>query len=622
MNKTAPNSTLFIRAMTGSLMLFIFLVFSSIPALSANRLALVIGNSKYQNTSPLKNPANDAELIASKLNEIGFEVLMEKDVSLTGAQQLINNFAKKIKEIGDDGIVLFYYAGHGIQFNGKNFIVPIDANLQSDTDIILQGINTELILKIIELSGAKTNVVVLDACRNNPFAAVSRSVGNGLARMDSPSGSLIAYSTAPGQVALDGTGKNSPYTQALAEYITDPNLTIEAVFKKVRRKVFFQTEKKQTTWESTSLIEEVYLVDRGDESSLKTPAETRPASVVKEDNFWNQIRDKNDPQLFQTYLQMFPEGSHREIALAQLPRADDATKLRKPQGQKFDYKDEDLDQRFAKFNSILALMADDNIRRAILSYDRYNSWCCKNKKKGPTGKERYISYGLYGLFPINWEQYKILAQLDEKTAKLMETHGSKPETWMDKFHNLPLRQPAFDNLDNATAALINSFLALHPVVQKADKYYSNNLYEFDKAKGARKLHVEIYPLFEKYITAYTKLAGLVLEQMDDTKAQEIDYVALRNGKSWEWYGIKENYYLMRFMLEYERDPKLNKKLLKTAYGQYLANFLEITDFSGGAPAPPAQYSNLINTAGSRMKQMKEIVEYKGKRNWSLDLDVN
>ncbi|MCP4185876.1 MAG: caspase family protein [Hyphomicrobiales bacterium] len=309
------------------ILVLIFVSISVHTAISANRLSLVIGNSNYQHTSPLRNPANDADLIGSKLSEIGFDVLASKEISLSATRQVISEFAGKIRDVGEDAIVLFYYAGHGIQYNGKNFIVPVDANLQSVTDIILQGVDTSFILKIIELSGAKTNVVVLDACRNNPFPAVSRSVTKGLARMDSPSGSFIAYSIAPGAVALDGNGKNSPYTSALAEYITDPDLTLEAVFKKVRRKVYYDTEKAQTTWESTSLIDEVYLVERSDNAAkgakIAVPNSTQN---VHEGNFWNQIRNKGDAELFQTYLQMFPNENiaklrwHKYLVLKMQPR--------------------------------------------------------------------------------------------------------------------------------------------------------------------------------------------------------------------------------------------------------------------------------------------------------------
>ncbi len=607
-----------------SAMILLLCLASPSDANATSRLALVIGNSAYKHTSPLKNPANDADLIASKLNQIGFEVLLKKDLTLTGTQALINQFAKKIKQVGKDSIVLFYYAGHGIQFNGDNFIVPVDANLQSDTDIILQGINASIILKIIELSGAKTNVVVLDACRNNPFAAVSRSVSKGLARMESPSGSFIAYSTAPGDVALDGTGKNSPYSEALAEFITDPDLTLEAVFKKVRRKVYFQTDKKQTTWESTSLIDEVYLVPRANNDDADTAQKKpRPPALVQEENFWDQIKDKGDPQLFQTYLQMFPDGKHREIALAQLPRPDDESKRTRPLAPKFKFSDKELEARFQKFDKILALLTDKSTQRAIMSYDRYLSWCCKNMKKGPTGKERYISYGLYALYPLNWDQYKVWAKLDAATVALMEKHNSDNQVyWPQKYQSLPLSPPTFDKLDNATAALINAFLHLHPINNKAEKYYTNELYQFDNGKGARKLHAELYPAYLKFINAYRNLAALVLDELDKNKGPELDYIALKNGRSWVWYAARERYYLMKFTLQFLHSQKLDKNKLKQAYSEYVANFLEITDFSGEAAPPPPDHAGLVSSASERMKDMKDILKEKGKRDWSMHLDVS
>ena len=606
-----------------ALLLLIFLFVSVQTPHAANRLALVIGNSNYQHTSPLRNPANDADLIGSKLSEIGFDVLTSKDTSLSATRQVISEFAGKIRDIGDDGIVLFYYAGHGIQYNGKNFIVPVDANLQSDTDIILQGVDTSFILKIIELSGAKTNIVVLDACRNNPFPAVSRSVTKGLARMDSPSGSFIAYSTAPGAVALDGTGKNSPYTTALAEFITDPDLTLEAVFKKVRRKVYFDTEKAQTTWESTSLIDEIYLVERGEDTAKNAKTKTsNNTQNIREENFWNQIRDKNDAELFQTYLQLFPDGKHREIALAQLPRPEDVTKKVKPLIQKFDYTDEELEAKYTKFDSILSLLTDKSTHRAITSYDRYLSWCCKNLKKGPTGKERYIVYGLYEIYPLNWDQYKVWAKLDANTVALMEKHNSDSQVyWPDKYAGLPLQLPAFDRLDNATAGLINAFMELHPINNKAAKYYGNNLYEFDNAKGARKLHKTLMPAFEKFIEAYQNLSQLVLEELDNFKGPQLDYIALKHGRSWKWYGVREHYYLAKFIIPFLQSPDLDRKILRDAYGEYVANFLETSDFSSQAPPPPADFSGLVSDTSERVKTMKKIVNSKDKRDWSVHLDV-
>jgi len=587
-----------------------------------NRLALVIGNSKYEHVSPLRNPANDADLISEKLLEIGFEVVGARNLTNRKTQQLIQEFANKIGTIGDDGIVLFYYAGHGVQFNGENFIVPVDANLTSDSDIILQGINSSIILKIIELSGAKTNIIILDACRNNPFAGVSRSVGNGLARMNSPSGSIIAYSTAPGQVALDGKGKNSPYSAALAEFITRPDLTLEAVFKNVRRKVYYETDKAQTPWEETSLVDEVYLVSRG-QTTPTIPQVQKSAATVQEETFWNQIKNKNDPDLFQTYLQLFPAGKFREIALAQIPKAEDLTKKARPQAQKFDYSNEELEAQFSKFNKILDLLTNRGTQRAISSYDRYRSWCCKNLKKGPTGKERYIVYGLYKMHALNWDEYKKTSKLDENTVKIMEQNKEHlPKFWSEIYGGLPLRQPPFDNLDNAVAGLINAFKALHPINQQAARYYSNEMYNFDKAKGAKILHQILYPQFENFIGKYRELASLVLLELEKIKVREIDYVALKNGKSWEWYGVREQYYLLRFTLVFLNDSKLDKPKLKDAYNQYVANFLETSDFSLTAASPPQKFAGLVSNASDRVKDMKDFLASKGKRDWSMHLDIS
>lgn len=602
----------------------LFLGLLSERADAAGKLALVIGNSNYEHVSKLRNPANDADLISSKLKEIGFEVVGAKDLTRIKTEALIQEFADKIRTIGKDGIVMFYYAGHGIQFRGENFIVPVNANLQSDSDIILQGINSSVILKIIELSGAKTNIIVLDACRNNPFVGVSRSVGQGLARMKSPSGSIIAYSTAPGQVALDGTGKNSPYSEALAEFITKPDLTLEAVFKNVRRKVYYATDQAQTPWEETSLVDEVYLADRGLAASTQQPQKPKKsASLVQEENFWNQIKDKADPDLFQTYLNLFPEGKYREIALAQLPKAGDATASLQPKTQNFDYSNEELEAQFSKFNAILNLLTDKGTQRAVMSYDRYRSWCCKSLKKGPTGKERYIAYGLYELFPINWEDYKRFAKLDEATAKIMEQNkASLPKFWSETYSDLPLRSPSFDNLDNAVAGMINAYKELYPINQQAARYYTNEMYNFDQGKGAKIMHQGLFPAFENFIEKYQHLAGLVLLEMEKIKTKEIDYVALKTGKSWEWFGVREHYYLLQFTLEFLNNRDLDKTKLKSAYSKYVANFLETSDFSTTAPPPPQKFAGLVSNAGERVKKMKDILAEKGKRDWSMHMDVS
>ena len=234
---------------------------------STKRLALVIGNAAYENAPPLKNPANDAVDIAGVLSKLGFSV--EHGVNLTQRQMkaMIREFGQKLK---DGGQGLFYFAGHGIQLRGRNYLIPVDANIQSETDVEDQGVDTNLMLGMMDEAGNALNVVILDACRNNPFSRSFRSASNGLAQMDAPSGTLIAYATAPGSVASDGNARNGLYTQELLKNMQMPGLSIEEVFKRVRISVRNSTAGKQTPWEASSLIGDFYFTAAGKSSTATT----------------------------------------------------------------------------------------------------------------------------------------------------------------------------------------------------------------------------------------------------------------------------------------------------------------------------------------------------------------
>ncbi len=222
---------------------------------SPRRIALVIGNGAYENAPPLKNPPNDAIDIADVLSKVGFSV--ERGVNLTQRRMkaMIREFGQKLKGGGQG---LFYFAGHGIQLRGRNYLIPVDANIQSETDVEDQGVDTNLMLGMMDEAGNGLNVVILDACRNNPFSRSFRSASNGLAQMDAPSGTLIAYATAPGSIASDGNARNGLYTQELLKSMLVPGLSIEEVFKRVRISVRNSTAGKQTPWESSSLTGDFY----------------------------------------------------------------------------------------------------------------------------------------------------------------------------------------------------------------------------------------------------------------------------------------------------------------------------------------------------------------------------
>jgi hypothetical protein len=225
---------------------------------SERRVALVIGNAAYR-TAPLRNPANDAEDMAEALKALDFEVLQARNSSLREMRSIMRRFSD---EIETSNVALVYYAGHGIELNGRNYLIPTDADIQREYEIADQAFDAGLILSMLDESShrnrKRVNIVILDACRNNDLPRSLRNVRSGLARMDAPVGTFIAFSTSPGRVALDGDGRNSPFTQSLLASIREPDQSIEQVFKNVRRAVVDQTNGSQIPWESSSLIGDFY----------------------------------------------------------------------------------------------------------------------------------------------------------------------------------------------------------------------------------------------------------------------------------------------------------------------------------------------------------------------------
>jgi len=220
------------------------------PAPNAERrLALVIGNSAYK-TSPLRNPVNDARAMAGALTETGFAVTLVEDGTQAGMRRAIRNFGD---ELARGGVGLFYYAGHGMQVRGRNFLIPVNADIQREDEVEDQAVDANLMLSKMDTAKNALNIMILDACRNNPFHRSFRSAAQGLAQMDAPSGTLIAFATAPGSVAADGEGENGTYTKHLLEQIRKPGTPVEQLFKQVRNGVMADTKERQVPWESSSL---------------------------------------------------------------------------------------------------------------------------------------------------------------------------------------------------------------------------------------------------------------------------------------------------------------------------------------------------------------------------------
>ncbi len=221
------------------------------------RQALVIGNSAYP-TMPLRNPANDARAVAGALRQCGFDVDLAIDCTYREMWNRVRSFGESI--LGGD-VALFFYAGHGLQGkDGENYLQPIDADLKDETEIRFQCVSAQLVLDKMELAGTRVNIAILDACRSNPFARGFRASSEGLAAMRAASGTYIAFATAPHQVAADGDGEHSPFTDRLLAHILEPGAPIETVFKRVRAEVYARTDKEQTPWDHSSLIGDFYFV--------------------------------------------------------------------------------------------------------------------------------------------------------------------------------------------------------------------------------------------------------------------------------------------------------------------------------------------------------------------------
>lgn len=243
------------------------------------RIALVIGNGAYTD-SPLRNPVNDATDMATALKALGFEVSLSTNSSQTEMKRAIRSFGEQLRTSG--GIGLFYYAGHGVQVKGANYLIPVGATVNTEEEVEYEGIDVGLVLAQMESAKNKLNVVILDACRNNPFARSYRSAEKGLASIDAPSGTLIAYSTAPGSVASDGNGRNGLYTQELLKQMKNSGLSIEEAFKQVRISVRGATQEKQTPWESSSLTGSFYF--SGTQGAVSSPKLQNMDSIVDPDS--------------------------------------------------------------------------------------------------------------------------------------------------------------------------------------------------------------------------------------------------------------------------------------------------------------------------------------------------
>lgn len=330
--------------MTRLLAIVMFLLAAVTAAQAEKRVALVIGNSAYANVAKLENPANDAADMAARLKQIGFAVTWLRDLGSNDMRAALADFSDK--SAGAD-IALVYYAGHGMEVDQQNYLIPVDAKLKSDRRVRFEAIPLDDVTSAMEeVKGVK--MVLLDACRDNPFAATmkltnaNRSLSRGLARVEAANGMLISFAAAAGTVASDGKGRNSPYTAALLRHMGTPGLEINLMFRRVRDEVLQRTGSKQKPFTYASLSgAATYLVPSGNVASLTPPAaqplpmpstqltpSTTPSQPANRtgpaaNEVWKDVQKTKSPAVLRAFIAKYPNSIYAALArerIAELTR--------------------------------------------------------------------------------------------------------------------------------------------------------------------------------------------------------------------------------------------------------------------------------------------------------------
>lgn len=299
-------------------------------AYAEQRVALVVGNSAYKHVIPLPNPITDAKAIAASLKRLNFDVTLLTDQGSLSMRRALRDFARKSSR---SDMAVIYFAGHGMEIDGRNFLIPTDAELKQDVDVEFETISLEDIMRSVR--GAKgLRMVLLDACRNNPFAqsmlmsSNTRSIGRGLARVEPEVGTLVSYAAKQGTVAQDGDGQHSPYTKALLTHLEQPGLEVQFLFRKVRDSVLRDTNRRQEPFTYGSLP--------GKQIYLRAPQEVAPAQTqpsAAEVAYWNSVRTSSSPEVIRSYLKTYPQGHYVFLAQAVLKRIENEQARRKAERQ-------------------------------------------------------------------------------------------------------------------------------------------------------------------------------------------------------------------------------------------------------------------------------------------------
>jgi len=425
------------------------------PTTGNAKVALVIGNSKYQR-GELENPVNDANDVAAVFSKYGFEVVKVLDADKQKMRESIRKFGEML---GPKTIAVLFYAGHGLQINGKNYLVPVDANFKSADDAEDQGVSLDGIMQRIESRRPRFNIVILDACRNNPFA---RSYGGGgLASVDAPAGSLIAFATGPSKVAADGSGRNGLYTSHLLRHINTPNLKIEEIFKRVRMGVMEQSAGAQVPWENTSLTEDYVLNTQGAAPIVAAPVATDVAWTATAD--YAQLK---------AYLTAHPIDASRDQVTLALARAN-ANKPLRSEALKLAVKDCDKCPKLTELSASTGAKKQ-YVGTDLITVEEYqhcvSAGVCRDVKAAGAGTP------LGAVLPVNNVSLNDASQYVQWINKMSRTKRyripSQPE-WMRIFQSGYFLSPGRTLAANKSLCDIGNFYDLTGAVASAFPWNPN-----------------------------------------------------------------------------------------------------------------------------------------------------
>ena len=470
------------------------------PALAERRVALVIGNGAYKNVPVLANPINDAADISVALRRLGFEVQQATNLTYDGMRQNLRDFNRRAD--GAD-IVLVYFAGHGMEVGGENWLIPVDAQLKSDRDIDIESIGMRSLLSSIEGAG-KLGMVILDACRNNPFANQmqrsnrTRTVGRGLASIEPVGNVLVAYAAKDGTTAADGEGRNSPFTKSLLSHIETPGLEINFLFRNVRDDVIMATRREQQPFVYGSLSRDaIYL-------KAALPVEPVPAGPPPDQMAWSFLKDTSDPAALKRFVEQFPSSSLRQEAearmVALIKQQSEATKA--------------FEQRMAS----LAAEAQEAKSRPVGPAPEDVAWDLIRESKDANQ---------FQLFVKQFPKSPRAREAQQRTAALTEEQRSTSAAMDKRLATIEAEQRA------ATAALEKRLAALAAEAQKAKtpagpapEDVAWNLVKDSKDQNQFKLFLQQFPQSPRRGDAEKRLTTIEAEQQAATAALEQRMAAL------------------------------------------------------------------------------------------------